>query len=606
MSGFVGVFYKRPSRNLEGVLREMSGMIGHRGHSKGRIVLDGRVACEIRHYDQAGYRTTLACRDDHLVIFDGCLFNEKQLKAAYGLPETSDVGDVVRAGYQRDGPASFARLDGSFAIVIYDRRDDHIVLARDRFGHRPLFLATYDGNLWCASEIKAILRDAALPRRLEPSQLSAAMAYGMFLGPETLFSGVQKVLPGHCFEGRTQSPLRNVPYYLPEPPCQRDLTRQQYQDRIWDTLGGTIRAQHARCPRLGVLLSSGTDSALVARQLSDVSEGSGIAVSIGATQWEEDESEEAAQIAATCNLAFFRSQITPQDDLLTALRNVIWKLEEPTRFDNAVALEATLGQLRPAVSGLLTGEYAEFFGSGAHRPCRRIRRFASLPAWLRSVLRTASPLLVHVPKVRGYAEYFHYTSLKDFVLHDYSWVLNLLKGADPYPSADHIDRLDRYLEGWEPANAYAILDVLAFWHGWIDRMERINIYYGIETFHPFQSNAMLQLALEMPYRFKVEGKVYKPCIRRLVAAKVSPAYAYGKKRQLASPTALWFRKSAGLRQAVLSLKSPKSRIREYLHGPTVDDYLRRYESSFAENQDVRRAVFRMLGFELWLRMFLES
>ncbi len=134
-------------------------------------------------------------------------------------------------------------------------------------------------------------------------------------------------------------------------------------------------------------------------------------------------------------------------------------------------------------------------------------------------------------------------------------------------------------------------------------MEKLASIYGIECFHPFQSNALLEFGLALPERLRIRDGYTKPILRGLAREHFGDELAYRAKRQLAAPMTLWLNQSEQLRAQVLRLKDPGSRIRGYLDNGAVDRYLAAYEQHGARTGPVSRTVFRLLGFELWLEAF---
>ncbi|MFV2033239.1 MAG: asparagine synthase-related protein, partial [Gammaproteobacteria bacterium] len=126
---------------------------------------------------------------------------------------------------------------------------------------------------------------------------------------------------------------------------------------------------------------------------------------------------------------------------------------------------------------------------------------------------------------------------------------------------------------------------------------------GLECFHAFESNEMLQFGLEIPDQIRHSNGIYKPAVRSLAADLFDESVAYREKRQLAAPMQLWLNESSQLRTAVLDLKNRNSRIRAYLDNAAVDNYLETYEKEGAQNERTAVPIFRMLTFEIWLEMF---
>ena len=151
---------------------------------------------------------------------------------------------------------------------------------------------------------------------------------------------------------------------------------------FWDRLVETVGQHCLRCPDSGVLLSGGVDSSLVALAVAQSSCRHASAISIGSPNWKDDETSYARKIASQCGLTCQTIQIDAGDGLLDALVEVIWKLEEPTRFYNAIPLEIASAQNEGRLRGFFTGEGADIlFGNPVHENAAWVLRLSRLPTW---------------------------------------------------------------------------------------------------------------------------------------------------------------------------------------------------------------------------------
>ena len=210
MCGLAGVGRRRPRGVSAQLLEPMIGAIRHRGPDGCGLYADERVGlahARLSVIDLAGGAQPLANEDGTiLIVYNGEIFNFVALRselAAHGhVFRTRSDTEVLVHAYEQWGEGMLGRLNGQFAFVIYDRRTASLFLARDRFGILPLFYAERDGDLYFASEVKALLASGEVERALDPEGLDEVLTFWAALPPRTPFRGVRALEPGCCARWR--------------------------------------------------------------------------------------------------------------------------------------------------------------------------------------------------------------------------------------------------------------------------------------------------------------------------------------------------------------------------------------------------------------------
>ena len=206
------------------------------------------------------------------IVFNGEIYNYQELRrdlAARGhqFRSASDT-EVILAAYREWGSECLSRLNGMFAFAIYDARGPELFLARDRAGEKPLFYSMIGGVLRFASELKALLADPALPRRIDPEALDCYLAMGFVPGARCVLQGFAKLPPAHALRYRPADAQLQVRRYwhLPEAPGPAagaaDGGAALLQE-LESLLEDAVRRQLVADVPVGVLLSGGVDSSLV-------------------------------------------------------------------------------------------------------------------------------------------------------------------------------------------------------------------------------------------------------------------------------------------------------------------------------------------------------
>ncbi len=229
----------------------------------------GHRRLSILDLSPAGHQPMLDPSGDTAIVLNGEIYNYVELRVelrerGHAFRSGSDT-EVLLAAYRQWGLDCFARLNGMFAVAIYDGRTRRLVMARDRAGEKPLFYYHADSKLVFASELKAILHDALIPRVLDPEALNSYLAYGYVAGDRCMLRGFRKLQQGHVAVFDVDSNrLQTWPYWqLPaaaEPPPGDVAELTEELERL---LFSAVSLQLRSDVPVGILLSGGVDSSLV-------------------------------------------------------------------------------------------------------------------------------------------------------------------------------------------------------------------------------------------------------------------------------------------------------------------------------------------------------
>ncbi|MFL5538990.1 MAG: asparagine synthase (glutamine-hydrolyzing) [Longimicrobiaceae bacterium] len=274
MCGIVGVAASRGAAAGEAAVEAMRDRMCHRGPDDAGAWRspDGRAALAHRRLSildlsPAGRQPML--RGDLALTFNGEVYNYRELRdelaAAGERFATATDTEVVLAAYRRWGEGCVARLEGMFALALYDAGARRLLLARDRAGEKPLFYRHEGGRLAFASELKALLADPAFPRRLDRGALEFYLAYGYVPGERCILEGAAKLPPAHAATYDLERDALRVWRYweLPPPFAGGRADATALAEELEALLGASVRRQLVADVPVGVLLSGGLDSSLV-------------------------------------------------------------------------------------------------------------------------------------------------------------------------------------------------------------------------------------------------------------------------------------------------------------------------------------------------------
>lgn len=401
MCGLAGVASARgpaASSWLEAALAALH----HRGPDDGRVwrSADGRVAFGHRRLaiiDLSPLGAQPMTRGDLCLAFNGEIYNFADLRAelAAGGARFASHSDteIILAAYEAWGAAGLERLDGMFAIALHDAARDEVHLVRDRAGEKPLFYRHAGGELRFASELKGLLADTGMPRRLDAEALDCYLGMGFVPGARCILQGYAKLPPAHHLRFDLRSGAISVRRYWAPPPPATDGVHAigPLADELEELLADAVTRQLVADVPVGVMLSGGVDSSLVTALASRARRGVRTFTVSFPGAGRLDEAEHARLVARHFGTEHTEIEAgTVSVDLLPRLAR---QYDEPVIDSSMVPTWLVSEQIRRHCTVALGGDGAdELFGGYSHyeRLLRLQKRAAAWPLPLRRGVRAAA------------------------------------------------------------------------------------------------------------------------------------------------------------------------------------------------------------------------
>jgi asparagine synthase (glutamine-hydrolysing) len=338
----------------------MTDALAHRGPDGDGFWIDGNIGLghrrlAIRDLSPLGAQP-MTSTNGNVVIFNGEIYNDRVLKAeltrehgAVFRSQTSDA-EVLPAGYDAWGVDLFDRLEGMFAVAVWDARRGQLVLARDGVGVKPLYYFADDGVVRFGSEIKALLADPAQPCRLSPQDLAHFLTLGYPPPARSLLTGVHQVPPGSAVVFTPTSVETHTFWRPSRSGAVRDAAAARAAFR--DLLPQVVADQLVSDVPIGVLQSGGIDSSLISLSLPETAAAPLYCASF--TEQSHDETAAAALVARTAGRTL---NIVPADvdDAETVMHGIVrasdGQLADSSAFPSWLVYRALSGSARVALSG---------------------------------------------------------------------------------------------------------------------------------------------------------------------------------------------------------------------------------------------------------------
>ncbi|MEA2425546.1 MAG: hypothetical protein QOH13_1956, partial [Thermoleophilaceae bacterium] len=414
MCGICGLVATGGGMPDRAALEAMNETLVHRGPDSAGVVMDGPVGLAARRLsiiDLEQGNQPIANEDGQVhVVQNGEIYNHAQLRAeleAQGHRLRTDHSDteVLVHLYEQHGPAFAERLRGMFAIAIWDARERRLVLARDRFGIKPLHWARIAGGLAFGSELKALLPAPGFSRAIDPAAVDAFLAFNTIPAPLTIYKAARKLEPGHVLVWQEGSSDVTIERFARPSPA-RD-PRAATPGEVLDVLRDSVRAHLVSDVPVGVMLSGGVDSSALAALAATESSERISTFSIGFEEQGFDETSRARLVAERYDTDHHELVVRPNAvELLPKLTDAF---DEPFADSSALPTwlvsELAASHVKVAMSGEGGDElFGGYYTYVADMLAPRVGRLAAL----------ARPLIERLPSSSARAAAFDYKA-KRFV-----------------------------------------------------------------------------------------------------------------------------------------------------------------------------------------------
>ncbi len=538
-----------------------------------------------------GARPAVDSGRDSPIAFDGAIDNREELGALVGRPvdirDRAGDGLLAAALWESLGEEGLARIAGQFALALYDRKGRRLILARDRVGYAPLYFAVVGERLVFASEYKALLTLDAIPARPNRAALQTIQNTKWVRPGVTCLEGIHPVAPGSWLEvvdGRVSSRR-----YWDIPVQTADLDEAGHAARLRDSFIETLRMQAAPYDKIGVSLSGGLDSAVVAAGARAVA-GSRELHTFSAGYGEDDkELVNAARVAREVGSIHHPVVLDP-DDLPGLLPWMVWHLEEPIGREDIAYLFLAAREASQYVDLIVTG-----FGFDG--------LFAGLPRHRLMDLSIKYPILR-----RPLEEFFDYTfrSVEPRTLPGVALKKAYFRGKEfPAPQMLDTPALPPYSGfprgGEQPLTNFLRRGflVLPYQHP----VERLYAGVGMRMNAQHTNPGFLATAFSIPDNLKIKGGNQKYILRRACEGLLPPSIlATGKSfNRLKHDT----RMSQVLDGLADELLAPSVLDHRGFFQPGYVAKLRRRPADRPYSQERAYRLWSMLLTELWARRYLD-
>lgn len=633
MCGIVGwIGNEEGVARAEARLRAMTDTILYRGPDDGGVHVDGGLGFGFRRLsivDLAGGHQPMASDDGQVwVMLNGEVFNHNALRddlRAQGASfRTSSDTEVLLRLYEREGLAAFNRMNGMFGVAIWDARTQNLHLVRDRLGVKPLYYAPREGGLVFGSEIKAILASGLVAQDVNRRAIWDYLTFRYVPAPETVWTGVHKLPPGHVLTiGTDGKPPRverwwHMPMAAPPRPAQKsdaDYDRE-FAELFEDAVALRMRADVP----VGITLSGGLDSsAVVAAARATTDKLMTFSVAFEGSP-ETNELPYARTVARHFSTDHHEVTVSARD-FMDFLPDLVFYSDEPLADLASVPLYYVSRLAGQHVTVALSGEGSDEIFAGYNFEQRAqvwdkaTTARAGLPAWSHS---RAGALLARLSK--GFAQrrneaasVIDQRAVPEPISMTNYWSSEqkraLLKWTEAFP--DSFDRPRRLLAelGDQPPLNQALYLYCQDWlvEDLLMKADRMSMANSIELRTPFLDYRLVEWAGTLPLRLKAgpdENGVYrsKQILRRYASRHLPSEIIDRPKQGFPVPVYGWL--STDLKDwAHDMLLSSASKATDWFEPKALADIVRQGTAPSAGMME-RHRLWNILILEHWMRRWL--
>jgi asparagine synthase (glutamine-hydrolysing) len=629
MCGIAGAFqYKNNLPVSKEILTKMSGEIIHRGPDDEGFHLKGPIGLAFRRLSiidlNTGNQPIHNEEKTIWVVFNGEIYNFIELRAdlkkkGHTFYTRSDTEVIVHL-YEEYGEDFPLHLNGMYAIALWDEKKDSLFLVRDRVGIKPLYYSETGDGIVFASEIKALLK-AGVSKQPDHEAINQYLSYGYIPSPLTGFKDIKKLDPGHMLVCSGNSYDINKFWDLENSGVSyAGLSEDDMADLLIDELTDVIKRQTRSDVPVGIFLSGGIDSSLIASVAAERCNLKLNAFTIGFEEESYNELSSARIVTDRLGLNLHEFILT-ENEISREIEHIMSFIDEPLFDYSAIPVYFVSKLARSKVKTVIGGEGGDelFGGYQTHYLSRIAQWYRTIPHIVRKGISSAANRL---PESHSYLstayklKRFTYGANFPYDQGHYRWKVlfdeDHKKQLLSNEFLNYVGELDSYSAMGRYFNAarakdYNIQEQLMYvdfktflQDDPLQKTDRMSMANSLEVRVPLLDNAIIDFSRKVPLNKKIKGFQSKYLLRKALSRFQPSEIAFGKKRGFTPPVAVWIKN--GLKDYVLSTLSPESISKiGFLNQRYIDSIIDDHLKGRAENS---RQIWALVVLVNWYRNYV--
>jgi len=623
MCGIAGLLSDISIDELGSSVRSMVHAIHHRGPDwQGQFVEDGialgHARLSIIDLSAAGHQPMHSSSGRYVIVYNGEVYNFGDLRTILQQKGHTFSGhsdsEVILASYQEWGEAAFERWNGMFACAIWDRKSKNLVLARDRFGIKPLYLARLeDGGIAFASEIKSLDTLPAFQRQPDLKAVNEYLHYGASLGERTFYANVESVPPG-CTVRITAGAVEQHTYYdaaaFDATSTDANIDLDEAAEQVRQLLKQAVQRQLVADVPVGIFLSGGVDSSAITAMAAEQSSNPVTTFSVGFDVNSDSSELPVARRTAQKFGTDHNEIVLSSMDVPETLEKCISAHDEPFGDPASLAVFAMSGAIKNHAKVVLQGDGGdEIFGG-----YDRYSRLAKFTFWKN--LRYLRPLALQFgdrfPQLRrafrtidAFSEpnqglmFARLMSQDSFDTPSYGLFADKARSETQYEDAFH-----RYMEVSgsldEPDLTQKMMMIdrrVILPDVYFRKVDRSSMAHSIEVRVPLMDNDLVGYVSQLPSNMKVRGGTKKFILKHALRDILPDEVINGRKRGFEVPQGQWMRKDL-VPYFLEAMNDVRDNLQNLLNFSVVEERLNQHTN---HHNDHGMMLYKLLVFFVWAR-----
>jgi asparagine synthase (glutamine-hydrolysing) len=617
MCGIAGIIYFDKDRKVvRPELKAMTDTIIHRGPDDEGFYINNNVGLGFRRLSIIDLNTgnQPMCNEDETVwvVMNGEIYNfislrNELVRRGHKFKSASDTEVLVHL-YEEYSVDFITKIRGMFAIGLYDKRRNKLILARDRVGIKPLFYALTGDSLIFGSELKEIVNVLDRKPEINPRAVIDYFTYGYPLGEKTFFEGINKLLSARYLE----LDINNFRSYISKyweinPMPDYSKTESEWCEIITEKLHETVKMHLISDVPLGAFLSGGVDSSSVVATMAQLSSKPIQTFSIGFKEAKYNEIEYARQVSKLYNTNHHEMILEPAS--VEIIDDLVNMFDEPFADSSAIPTYFVSKFARESVTVALSGDGGdELFAGYLHY--EKAKQIAStmkfLPDFIKSGFGFINGALPDHGFGKGISYYLskpaaqlgaYFTKFKDYEIRSlfrtefleelrlYSAIDVKIKMLESYKYKENVIR-NELLD----INTFLVDDILT-------KVDRVSMVNSLEVRVPLLDHEFIELAFSIPSALKVKKGEGKYIFKKSLKPNLPKEILYRKKQGFGVPLTQWFNNdlNAYIKEELLNNRGILS---DYLNPKSISKIIDTHRFG---RRDFSSQIWALLFFQIWYK-----
>lgn len=608
------------------LLEAMTGTLKHRGPDDEGFYIKDNIGLGHRRLSiidlKTGHEPLVNETETVWLIFNGEMYNFLEYRSILKQKghhfRTRTDAEVVLHLYEEYGIDCLEHMRGMFAFAIWDAPRKRLFLARDRLGQKPLYYRANDKRVIFASEIKAIIADKEIPRRVDKESLSHFLTYQYVPSPRTMFEGIKKLPPAHYLicEG---GDIKIERYWSLSFSQTVKIGEEEAIERFRELFDEAVRLRLISDVPLGVFLSGGVDSSVVASCMARISNKPIKTFSVGFTNDRFNELPYAKRLAQKLGSEHHSFIVEP--NCLDILPKLIWHYNEPFADPSAIPTYYVSKMARTKVTVALNGDAGDesFAGYDRYISNKIASAFDALPEKLRLLIHNKTKNFSDFPEKNDYIEkikrylktissppaarYVRWIASYTEEMKQTLFSSNFKKSFGQKDSTALIESLAKKCQTPDELAWALCLDTMTYLpDDLLVKVDVASMACSLECRSPFLDHKLMEFVSSLPSDFKLRGFKRKHLLKEAFRYELDDEILDRKKAGFAVPISDWFRGELKeyIKEVLLDSKTKK---RGYFSNDAVEKLITQHQEGVFDHGF---RLWCLLNFELWNREFIDS